>query len=82
MEPRWVNTCERLPEDDKEVHVLVVSRLEDGSDVDYARAKHSSGGWVFVTKPPYAKIVAWMEPYDISLPYDQLSRVSKTEIRF
>jgi len=82
LSPRWINTCDRLPDNDKEVYVLFVRTRKDGCDIGYTKAKWSSAGWVFVTTSPYPVIVAWMEPEDISLSEDELSRVPKDNIRF
>lgn len=82
LSPRWINTCDRLPDNDKEVYVLVVRARKDASDIGYTKAKRSSAGWVFVTTSPYHVIVAWIEPENISLSQDELSRVPKDNIRF
>jgi hypothetical protein len=80
MEPHWVNARERLPEDGREVYVLVASCV--GDDIEYARARRSNARWVFAAKPLYPETVAWIEPCDISLSDDELSRIPKDEIRF
>ena len=80
MNPHWINTCDRLPDDDKEVYVLVVHRRS--SDIEYARAKRSEARWVFTTKSPYSKVVAWLESDNLSLSDNELSRVPKDEIRY
>jgi hypothetical protein len=80
MNPHWVNTCERLPDNDKEVYVLVVHSRS--GDIDYAKAKLSRAAWVFSTKPPYSKVVAWLEPDNFSPSRDELSRVPKDKIKY
>lgn len=80
--PHWVNTCDRLPDNDKEVYVLVVRTRKDSSDIGYAKVKRSHAGWVFVTKSPYEVIVAWIEADNISLSESQLSSVPKDMVRF
>lgn len=80
LTPRWVNTCDRLPDNDGTVHVLVVHSRS--GDLDYAKAKLSRAGWVFSTKPPYSRVVAWLEPDSVSLSRDELSRVPKDAIRY
>ena len=82
MKPHWVNTCDRLPDGETEVYVLVVQSRGSSGDIGYARAKLSTAGWIFPAKPPYAEIVAWLESDGLPLSHDELSKVSKDKIRY
>jgi len=80
LDVHWVNTCDRWPDYDKEVYVLVVDSR--GGNIEYARAKLSKAGWAFTTKAPYSKIVAWIEPDNVSFSGDEISRVPKDMLRY
>ena len=69
-----------MPDHDREVYVLVVDSRS--GDVGYAKAKRSRSGWAFTANPPFAKIVAWIEPDDISLSWDEVSHLPKESISY
>lgn len=77
MEPHWVNICEREPESDKVVQVLV---LKDGSAFEYVKARASNRGWVSLTGEISGQIVAWLES-DRFLDANELHGVPKNLIR-
>jgi hypothetical protein len=75
MEQRWINICEREPELKKEVQVMVVD-----SAIEYASAKLTRQGWVFLTSTISTQVVAWVES-DRFLTARELSDLPKDGIR-
>jgi hypothetical protein len=77
MKPHWVNICEREPEPNKEVQVLLISM---GTNVEYARATPTNHGWDFTAEPASGQIVAWLES-ERFLNENELGEVPKDAIR-
>jgi hypothetical protein len=77
MSPHWVNLCDREPELDKQVQVLMI-RL--GSSIEYAKATPTNRGWVFAAEPLPGEIVAWLES-DYFLNDSEIRDVPKDGIR-
>ncbi len=75
----WVNECERWPEEERELYLLL-SNCD--RFVDYGKGKMSSKGWILQQHPPgYTNVVAWLGAHGRELSHDDLMNISKERIR-
>jgi hypothetical protein len=75
----WVNECERWPEEECELYLLLTDR---DRGLDYVKGKMSNKGWIFQQRPPgYLQVVAWLDAHGRELSRDDLMNIPKDRIR-
>jgi hypothetical protein len=75
----WVNECERWPEEERELYLLLTDR---DLRIEYGKGKMSSRGWVLQQHPPgYTRVVAWLGAHGRELSRDDLMNIPKDRIR-
>lgn len=75
----WVNECERLPETERELYLLLTDR---DLAIEYGKGKLSTRGWILDKHPPgYTRVVGWLYAYGRELSRDDLANIPKDRVR-